>query len=308
MSLQKLQESRTQLFPQNYLRLGSGPDTSSPWRFQCVFPRTVSCISMRQQPKVGGDDGHIAIQLSIHIYILLIVPINPSERISFRTTHVCSFWPFGKILSGIALHPSLTLVVLALDGHGAGPLVFLHDCVLNLGEKEPHSSAPRMHFTHLLAHGFSCVCYWSCLLYSSDLVRICLNISLPSFSSSLQSAIILSADNFTSKFIYFFCVESLFFYGTHTHNLLTSIFWSLNLLHFSCWEFPLNPMPMFCGVATSFFEFLLILLQNIISEFVLLSQEAAFSMELTVFFGKKSTPTPQNQKTICKGQGMRSAC
>lgn len=48
MSLQKLQEPRTQLFPQNYLRLGSGPDTSSPWRFQCVFPRTVSCISMRQ--------------------------------------------------------------------------------------------------------------------------------------------------------------------------------------------------------------------------------------------------------------------
>lgn len=153
-----------------------------------------------------------------------------------------------------------------------------------------------------LAHGFSCVRYRGSLLCSSDLVRICLNISLPSFSSSLPLAIILLADNFTSK-LNFACVELLFFYGTHTHNLLTSVFWSLNLLHFSWWESPLNPMSVFlwCG------HFILWIPLNIIAEYNIricstLSQEAAFSMEFTVFFRKEKKKKAQNQKWYVKAK------
>lgn len=152
-----------------------------------------------------------------------------------------------------------------------------------------------------LAHGFSCVRYRGSLLCSSDLVRICLNISLPSFSSSLPLAIILLADNFTSK-LNFACVELLFFYGTHTHDLLTSVFWSLNLLHFSWWESPLNPMSVFlwCG------HFILWIPLNIVAEYNIricstLSQEAAFSMELTVFF-RKEKKKAQNQKWYVKAK------
>lgn len=199
--------------------------------------------------------------------------------------------------------------ILDSRGHRAGHLVFLHDCVLSLWEKAPsqqYSQDAWRTLLWLMASAALQNCYRGSLLCSSDLVRICLNISLPSFSSSLPLAIILLADNFTSK-LNFACVELLFFYGTHTHNLLTSVFWSLNLLHFSWWESPLNPMSVFlwCG------HFILWIPLNIIAEYNIricstLSQETAFSMELTVFFRKeKKNPKP---KMICKGQGMRSVC